>query len=111
MTILLILWQKNVSAFCPYYKNFSDAKLKSKGLISLAEEFSKQFNNNSVVCFSVTILINIYNGKKKQVGQKEYKIYSVKRNNARKFNGRAKVCAESYEHVKERPCHPSLTSS
>lgn len=37
---------KNVSAFCPCLKNLPEAKLKSSGLASLAEEISRQPNNN-----------------------------------------------------------------
>lgn len=37
---------KNVAAFCPCPKNLPEAKLKGSGLLSLAEEISRQPNNN-----------------------------------------------------------------
>ena len=40
---------KSVAAFCHCVKKFSDVKLKSIGLISLAEEILRQSNIDSVV--------------------------------------------------------------
>lgn len=40
---------KNVAGFCPCLKNLFDAKLKSLGLISLAEEISRSSDNHSVL--------------------------------------------------------------
>lgn len=71
MTTLLTIVQKNVSVFCPYSKNFTDAKLKNRGLISMEEEISRQLNyNKCVVCFLGITLMKVYN-EKKQVRAKE----------------------------------------
>ena len=48
-TILVIFLTKNVTAFCPCPKNFPVFKLKSRELISLAEEISRQPNIDFIV--------------------------------------------------------------
>ena len=59
---------KNVAAFhhCP--ESLPEAKVKSFGLILLAEEISKQPSIDSVMWFLVVTLMKIYN-KKEQVQQ------------------------------------------
>ena len=52
---------RNVVAFCPCLKSLPEAKVKSFGLIPLAEEISKQYRLFHVV-ISVT-LMKIYNEK------------------------------------------------
>ena len=54
---------KNVVVFCPCLKNLPEAKVKSFGLIPLAEEISKQPHIDSVMWLLVIILRKIYNEK------------------------------------------------
>lgn len=54
---------KNIAYFCPWTKNFPEAKLKSNGLIPLVEEVSKQPDTDSVVWLLVMPLMQIYNEK------------------------------------------------
>ena len=56
---------KKVGVFCPCLKNLPEAKVKSFGLIPLAEEISKQPIINSVVLLSGVTLMKIYNEKEK----------------------------------------------
>jgi hypothetical protein len=55
-------------SLCPYLRNLPEAKLKSDGLISLAEEISRQ--PNAVTRSLVITLKQVYN-KKEQVGLEE----------------------------------------
>lgn len=64
------IFTKNVAVFCFCFKNLSKAKLKSTGLISLAEEISREPNIDSVMGVLVITLMKIYNGEE-QVGQTE----------------------------------------
>lgn len=75
VTTLPTTEQKNLSVFCPYSKNFTDAKLKNRGLISMGEEFSRQLNNNCIVWLWGITLMKLYN-EKKQVRAKEKKCTS-----------------------------------
>lgn len=59
-----------MAAFCHFLKNFAEAKLKSNGLISLAEEVQRQPDIDSVVWLLVMTLMQICN-KKGQPEQKE----------------------------------------
>ena len=52
---------KKVAAFCPCPKSLPEAKVKSFGLILLAEEISKQFK--TVVWLLVLTFMKIYNEK------------------------------------------------
>lgn len=58
--------------FCPCLKNLLGAKLKSYGLILLAEEISRQSNNDSVTWSLGITLMKIYS-EKEQTGQRETK--------------------------------------
>lgn len=60
----------NIACFCLHTKNFPEAKLKSYGLISLAEEVQRQPDIDSVVWLLVMTLMQICN-KKGQPEQKE----------------------------------------
>jgi hypothetical protein len=55
---------ENETAFCPSLKNLPEAKLKSFGLITLAEEVPRPLSMNSVMQLLVTILMQIYNKNK-----------------------------------------------
>jgi hypothetical protein len=64
-----------------HFKNLPQAKLRSKGLFSLAEEISRQPNIDFVVLLLVITLLQVYK-EKEQVGQKQYKMYSLRRKTA-----------------------------
>ena len=54
---------KKVAAFCSCPKSLFEAKMKSFGLILLAEEISKQCSIDSVMWLLVLTLMKIYNEK------------------------------------------------
>jgi hypothetical protein len=73
MAILVILWQSAwLHASLPHLKNLSEAKLKSNGLISLAEAISKQHKIESMnwLLWLWMTALQIYN-EKEQMGWKE----------------------------------------
>ena len=53
----------NVAAFCPCLKSLPEAKVKSFGLIPLAEKISKQPRIVFVMWLLVVTLVKIYNEK------------------------------------------------
>ena len=55
---------KKVAAFCPCLNSLPEAKVKSFGLIMLAEEISKHPSIDSGVWLLVFMLTKIYNDKK-----------------------------------------------
>ena len=56
----------------------SETKLKSFGLMSLAEEISRQSSINCVMWLPVKTLVQIYN-EKEEAGQNKCKMYSLRR--------------------------------
>lgn len=62
--------KKNVSAFCPYSKNFTDVKIDWKIKDLFPWERSFQDNNNYIVWFLGNHTYEVYN-EKKQVRAKE----------------------------------------
>ena len=76
---------ENVTAFCPCLKSLPEAKVKSFGLISLAEEISKQPSIDFVMGLLVLTLMKIHN-KKEQTEQEKY----VKRKRSTRKRSRAK---------------------
>ena len=80
---------KKVASFCPCPKSLPEAKVKSFGLIPLAEEISKQPSIDSVMWLLVLTLIEIYKEKEQA---EQGKIFEEKRS-TRKWNG-AKSCVQ-----------------
>ena len=54
---------ENVTAFCPCLKSLPEAKVKSFGLIPLAEEISKQPSIDFVMWILMVTLMKIYSEK------------------------------------------------
>ena len=72
-----------VAAFSSCLKGLLEAKVKSFGLISLAEEISKQPSIDSVVWLLVVTLMKIYN-EKEQVGQMKIQNEQIEKKGTRK---------------------------
>ena len=70
---------KNVAAFCPCPKTLPEAKLKSFGLMALAEEISRQ-SIHSVSWLLMATLIQIV--KRNKLSKKKHKMYSLKEKEA-----------------------------
>lgn len=84
---------ENVAAFCSSHKNLPEAKLKSNGLISSAQEISRQSNMGSVMWLLITFVP--VNSVKERASQKEVqKLQSEEKENTTKLNVVAKTGAE-----------------
>ena len=73
---VLVKLAKNVAAFCPCSKNLLEATLKSFGLMTLAEEISRESSTDSVIQLLVITLMQIYN-KMKEAEQKKNTKHTV----------------------------------
>lgn len=71
-------------AFCLYPKNLLKAKFKSTLLFFLAKEISEQSDIDFVILLLIVTPLEGYN-KKRRVGQKRYKIYSLENKRTLKF--------------------------
>ena len=64
-SILCDILAKNLAAFYPCSKNLTKANVKNTGLISLAKEFPRQPNIDSVTWLLVIPPISVYSEKEK----------------------------------------------
>ena len=80
-----------MTAFCSCPKSLSETKVKSFGLIPLAEEVLIQSSIDSVVLLLVATLIQIYNKKEQAEKVKIQNIQCEEKWSTRKWNG-AKSC-------------------
>ena len=74
--ILVIFQQRLLVALCPCSKNLLEATLKSFGLMTLAEEISRESSTDSVIQLLVITLMQIYN-KMKEAEQKKNTKHTV----------------------------------
>ena len=84
---------KKVAAFCPCPRSLPESKVKSFGIILLAEEISKQPSRDSEVWLLVVILLKICNKKEQAEQGKLQKVNFEKQKSTRKWNG-AKSCVQ-----------------
>lgn len=74
---------KAVAVFWPCPKNLPEAKLKTNGQISLANEISRQHNIDSVGWILLVTLMQLYNEKEQaKQGKKLKRMYTLRRKRA-----------------------------
>lgn len=78
LEIILSLLVKNVATFGIYPKNLPEIKLKSFGIISLAEEIPRQPNIDYIMWLLEIMLMQIYK-EKQQARKSKYKKNSLRR--------------------------------
>ena len=94
---------KNVAALSPCLKkNLPEAKLKSFGLIQLAEEISKQYNIDFVMWLLVLTLTQIHKEKEQAELGEIQKAQFKEKEGTGKWNG-AKSCVLRHKGIKEKP--------
>lgn len=77
-TILVIVSQR-MWLLLPHPKNLPEAKLRSFGLISLAEETSMDSLMLTLLWLLVITLMQMFNGKEEKWGKKKWKMFSLRR--------------------------------
>lgn len=93
-----MIFQQNMAGFCSCLKSLPQAKLKSLGLIALAEGISKQTRMDSIMCFQCSLLCrSIVKRSKLSKGQN---IQFQEKRGPRKQNN-AKSCVQEINKLKK----------